>query len=292
MRQRVGFARALVVNPEVLLMDEPFSSLDVLTADNLRSDLLDLWQSKKTKTDGMVFVTHNIDEALIIADRILIFGISPGHIRAELPVHLPHPRNEQSPEFRRLVDKIYTLMTTTKKEADRRLKRMQTIGLGYRLPDVDPSELSGLLETMDSPEFQVKKMIDLPELAEDLHMDVDDLFPLTETLEVLGFATIAEGDIALTDAGKQFARADMLEKKTIFAEHLLAKVPLARYIRQILDERPNHRASEERFLSKLEDALTEKEAERVLRVAIDWGRYAEIFAYDYNTGFLSLENPD
>ncbi|MCL5272204.1 MAG: nitrate/sulfonate/bicarbonate ABC transporter ATP-binding protein [Gammaproteobacteria bacterium] len=287
MRQRVGFARALVINPDVLLMDEPFSALDVLTAENLKSDLLELWQEKKTNTNGILLVTHNIEEAATLADRIVIFGNDPGYIRAELPVTLPQPRDPESPEFRALVDKIYTLMTTGPKEKAKRAQRERQIGLGYRLPDVEPSELSGLIETMKSFE----ERIDLPELADELMMNIDDLFPILETLEILGFAKVSAGDIQLSDLGKQFSEADLQERKKLFAQRLLEKVPLARYIRRVLDEKVGHRVSEERFLSKLEDYLSEKEADRVLRTMIDWGRYAEIFAYDFNTGILSLENP-
>jgi NitT/TauT family transport system ATP-binding protein len=287
MRQRVGFARALVINPDVLLMDEPFSALDVLTAENLKSDLLELWKEKKTNTNGILLVTHNIEEAATLADRIVIFGNDPGYIRAELPVTLPQPRDPESPEFRALVDKIYTLMTTGPKEKAKRAQRERQIGLGYRLPDVEPSELTGLIETMTSFE----ERIDLPELADELMMNIDDLFPILETLEILGFAKVSAGDIQLSDLGKQFSEADLQERKQLFAERLLEKVPLARYIRRVLDEKPGHRVSEERFLSKLEDYLSDKEADRVLRTMIDWGRYAEIFAYDFNTGILSLENP-
>ena len=287
MRQRVGFARALVINPDVLLMDEPFSALDVLTAENLKSDLLELWKEKKTNTNGILLVTHNIEEAATLADRIVIFGNDPGYIRAELPVTLPQPRDPETPEFRALVDKIYTLMTTGPKEKAQRAQRERQIGLGYRLPDVEPSELSGLIETMKSFE----ERIDLPELADELMMNIDDLFPILETLEILGFAKVSAGDIQLSDLGKQFSEADLQERKQLFAQRLLEKVPLARYIRRVLDEKVGHRVSEERFLSKLEDYLSEKEADRVLRTMIDWGRYAEIFAYDFNTGILSLENP-
>ncbi|MBA2651526.1 MAG: AAA-associated domain-containing protein [Tatlockia sp.] len=287
MRQRVGFARALVINPDVLLMDEPFSALDVLTAENLKSDLLELWQEKKTNTNGILLVTHNIEEAAMLADRIIIFGSDPGHIRAELQVGLEHPRAPGRPEFQSLVDKIYTLMTTGPKDRAKGAQRERQIGLGYRLPDVEPSELSGLIETMKSFE----ERIDLPELADELMMNIDDLFPILETVEILGFAKVSDGDIQLTELGKQFSEADLQERKRLFASCLLEKIPLARYIRRVLDEKVGHRVSEERFLSKLEDYLSEKEAERVLRTMIDWGRYAELFAYDFNTGTLSLENP-
>ena len=289
MRQRVGFARALVVDPDVLLMDEPFSALDVLTADNLRSDLLDLWQSKKTNIKNILLVTHNIGEAASLADRIIVFGANPGNIRTELMVDIPHPRNDQNPKFRLLIDNIYTLMTTSATDVGTTY-RYKTITLGHRLPSVQISEITGLLDMLIEPAYRDKK-IDLPLLADELHLNIDDLFPITEALEILRFAQVSKGDIELNVAGKAFGDADILERKKIFANHLLSYIPLAYYIRHILDERPEHRAAEERFLNELEDYLSEDAAKDVLRVVIEWGRYAEIFAYDYNTGQLSLENP-
>ena len=178
-------------------------------------------------------------------------------------------------------------MTSGFYQKNKYTQRDRVINLGYRLPDVDPSELSGLVETMKSFEAT----IDLPELADELMMNVDDLFPILETLDILGFAEINAGDVHLTDLGKQFSDADLHARKELFAERLLAKVPLARHIRRVLDEKAGHYVSEERFLSKLEDYLSESEAQRVLSTMIDWGRYAELFAYDFHTGTLSLENP-
>ncbi len=291
MRQRVGFARALVVNPDLLLMDEPFSALDVLTAENLLTDLMDLWQEKKTNTKGILFVTHDIEEAAAVADRILIFGSDPGYIRAEIKVDMPHPRKDDEAEFKKLVDKIYTLMTTKPDAKEERFTefRPKAIGLGYRLPDVDLGELSGMVENIYQ---EHNGRCDLPVLADEHHLDVDELFTITELLEILGFARTLKGDIEITPLGKTFAEADILEKKQLFATHLLKNVPLARRIRRVLDERHNHKASKARFLNELEDHLSEEEAERVFNTAIDWGRYAEIFAYDNNTGMLSLENPN
>lgn len=288
MAQRVGLARALVVDPEVLLMDEPFSALDVLTAENLRSDLIDIWQSEKTKMKSVIIVTHNIEEAAYLADRILVFSIDPGSVRAEINVNLPHPRNDQDPQFHRLVDEIYGLMTKPILEEIPAAIKYRAIDMGYRLPRVTISAMIGFLETMAS---HTTKKVDLPLLAEELHFEIDELFPITEALEILRFVDVSEGDIELTTSGQQLVEADILERKKIFARHLLNFVPLARYIRKELDKKQNHEISEKEILAALEEYMTEQSSEEVLTTVIDWGRYAEIFAYDYNSGMLSLENP-
>jgi NitT/TauT family transport system ATP-binding protein len=289
MRQRVGFARALVVNPDVLLMDEPFSALDVLTADNLKSDLIDLWQHKKTGLNAILFVTHSIEEAIQIADRIIVFNTNPGGIRSDLKVTLPYPRSDLDPRFRNQVDRIYTLMTTELKETlSKEGETHLAIDIGYRLPEANVSEVTGLLELLNSQEHQGK--MDLPDVADTLDLNIDDLFPLTEFLEILRFAKVSKGDITITDEGKAFVEADILGRKKIFSVYLKKYVPLARYIYDQLIRHPRHRALEEHFLSLLEDYLSESEAERVLGTVIEWGRYAELFAYDYNAGVLSLES--
>lgn len=296
MRQRVGFARALVVEPDILLMDEPFSALDILTTDNLRGDLLDLWDSKRTKIKGIVCVTHDIEEAILMANRIVIFGSDPGTIQAEIEVKLPYPRNTESPAFKDLLDQIYMLMTTSERERKAKTSATELYttetaqpDYAYRLPEVDISELIGLVEAMEEREIDGK--INLPELAESLHLDVNNVFPLTEVLDMLRLAKITEGELTFTEAGKRFAAASILERKQIFAHHLLLYIPLAKHIRYVLDQSPNHRTSENTFLNELENYFSEEESERILRTIIDWGRYAEILAYDYDSGELSLENP-
>ncbi len=299
MRQRVGFARALVVEPDILLMDEPFSALDILTTDNLRSDLLDLWDSKRTKIKGIICVTHDIEEAILMANRIAIFASDPGTIQTEINVDLPYPRNTESHEFRELLDQIYMLMTTSERSRIAKAKEAAAITThaeeiihpeyAYRLPEVDISGLTGLVEAME--DHEIDGHVNLPELAESLHLDVNNVFPLTEVLDMLHFAKITEGELIFTEAGKRFADATILERKQIFAQHLLQYIPLAQHIRQILDQSPNHRTSKNTFLSELENYFSEEESERILRTIIDWGRYAEILAYDYDSGELSLENP-
>ena len=298
MRQRVGFARALVIEPELLLMDEPFSALDILTAENLRNDLLDLWQNKHTNIKSILCVTHDIEEAILMANRIAIFSSDPGKIRKEIPINLPFPRDPQSPEFLGLLDQIYMEMTTSERERIARAKAdgtkrfattTQLPEYAYRVPEVDISGLTGLLETMLAHETDGQ--INLPKLAESLHLDANNLFPLTEVLDMLRFAKITDGETTLTEAGKYFAEADILKRKQLFAEHLLKYIPLAKHIRNILDQTNNHRILEDVILDELENYFSEDESERILRTIIDWGRYAEIFAYDYDSGELSLENP-
>lgn len=297
MRQRVGFARALVIEPELLLMDEPFSALDILTSENLRNDLLDLWNEKQTKIKGILCVTHDIEEAVILADRIVIFGSNPGTIIAEIKVDLPYPRDPDSDEFRKLLDQVYMEMTKSerdriKKSKDQKKVQEQVVeatGFDYRIPEVDISELTGLLEAMGSHE--VDGQIHLSDVAEDLHLDVNNLFPLTEVLDMLRFAKISDGEITITKQGRAFTDADILERKQIFAKHLLTYLPLAQQIRELLDNQFNNRISEKVVIAELENHFSEDEADRILRTIIDWGRYAEIFAYDYDAGELSLENP-
>ena len=208
-----------------------------------------------------------------------------------MKVDLPHPRNDQDPQFREIVDEIYTLMTTPiGVHIPEKAAKFKTIDISYRLPHVGVSVLTGFIEALAAPEYMNKK-VELPKLAEALHFEIDDLFPITEALEILRFASVSEGEIELTQSGKIFAEADILARKKIFAEHLMQYVPIVKHIREILDLEMDHEALETVFIKALEKTLSKEAAETVLTVVIDWGRYAEIFAYDYNTGMLSLENP-
>ncbi|MCL2760724.1 MAG: nitrate/sulfonate/bicarbonate ABC transporter ATP-binding protein [Desulfuromonadales bacterium] len=285
MRQRVGFARALVVEPTLLLMDEAFSALDVLTAETLRTDLIDLWQEKRIPTKGILLVSHNIEEAVLLADRITILGSNPGKIIAEMSISLPQPRDREAAAFRQIVDEVYAIMTKRPRGT-----KMEAVPLSYRLPYAHVTQLAGLLEALEAEPYSGKA--DLPELADQMGFGVDQLFPLLEALDILGFTYTEKGDAELTAAGKEFVNSDILKRKIIFADHLKKHVSLADHIKRVLDERPGNKAKEDRFLTELEDYFSEEEAEKVLQVAIEWGRYAELFAYDESAGILSLENPE
>jgi NitT/TauT family transport system ATP-binding protein len=291
MRQRVGFARALVVHPNILLMDEPFSALDVLTAETLRTDFLDLWSEGQLPIKGVILVTHNIEEAVLMCDRILVFGSNPGRIVSEIEVGLTQPRDRLDPDFRDLVERIY-IELTARSAAERvgpRAERFPGAGIGTILPRVSSNLLSGLLEAVAGPPYDGEA--DLPVIAATLHMEIDDLFPVAETLQLLRFAEVEGGDINLTAEGKRFAGADTDARKRLFAQHLITYVALAAHIRRVLDERPSHRAPWSRFSDELEDHMASEDAEQTLRAVISWGRYAEVFAYDDHTLMFSLENP-
>jgi NitT/TauT family transport system ATP-binding protein len=290
MRQRVGFARALVVHPNILLMDEPFSALDVLTAETLRTDFLDLWSEGQLPIKAVILVTHNIEEAVLMCDRILIFSASPGRIMSEIRITLPHPRHRLDPRFRELVEQIYVAMTTQPSDQARsRSDHFPGLGIGSVLPQVSTNRLSGLVETVAGAPYSGKA--DLPVIASILQKEVDELFPIAETLQMLRFAEIGGGDIRLTEAGMAFANAEMDERKRLFRRHLLGYVPLAQHIRRVLDERASHTAPKSRFLDELEDYMTSEAAEQTLRAVIEWGRYAEAFAYDDEMATFNLENP-
>ncbi|HEY7929123.1 MAG TPA: nitrate/sulfonate/bicarbonate ABC transporter ATP-binding protein [Steroidobacteraceae bacterium] len=290
MRQRVGFARALVVHPDILLMDEPFSALDVLTAETLRTDFLGLWAERQLPIRGVMLVTHNIEEAVFMCDRILVFGSNPGRILGEIPVTLPQPRDRLNAQFRELVERIYVVMTSRPGTAHGpRAERFPRLTLGSVLPRVSSNLLSGLMETLAAAPFNGKA--DLPEIASDLQMEIDELFPVAETLQVMHFAEIEGGDIRLTPDGMSFANAELDERKRIFARHLLAYVPLAEHIRRVLDERTSHAARKSRFIDELEDFMGEDDAEQSLRAVVSLARYGEVFAYDDEHEMFSLENP-
>ena len=277
MRQRVGFARAIVIQPTVLLMDEPFSALDVLTAETLRTDFLDLWVERELPTKSVLLVTHNIEEAVLMCDRILVLSANPGHIAAEIPVRLEHPRDRLTPEFHSIVDEFYSLVTSRATESIKAQRQIHG-GVGQPLPRVGINLLSGLIETLASPPYDGHA--ELSVMTRSLSRGSEELLAIAEALHILEFAELKEGTIKLTAAGGVFARSGTEERKRLFREHLLQFVPLAAHVRHVLDEREGHTAPIVRFESELEDHLNPGDADKTLQAVIAWGRYAEVFSYD------------
>jgi NitT/TauT family transport system ATP-binding protein len=300
MRQRVGFARALVVEPELLFMDEPFSALDVLTAANLRKELLSLWRERKIPTRAIVMVTHNIDEAVSMADRILVLGADPGHIRVELRGLPLEKRQAQHEEYTGMVDLIYRIMTSPHVDVETLLPKDQTrpqTGMlvparparAYQtLPHVEIGDVVGLIELVHAQGDRE----DLYQLGRDLQLEVDDLLPLVDAADLLDLADPQEGDLVLTEAGKRFAEAGVLEEKQIFREQALQRVGMLRQIVHDLQQEPEHVVEEDKYLDQLKQHFSDDEAWAQLETIIDWGRYAELFSYVEDRGIFRLEDPE
>jgi NitT/TauT family transport system ATP-binding protein len=293
MRQRVGFARALAVEPDALLMDEPFSALDVLTAANLRGELTRLWDNREFPTKAVLIVTHNIEEAVILADRILVLSSNPGRIRAELNVGLARPRDRHDPAFEQLVDTVYGILTGREDAAERAVASAETSAsdgsaatpVDWPLPQVSAPGLSGLLEILSARGGEDG----LAELADDLSFEVDDLLPLVDAAEMLGLAQVHDAQLELTDAGREFAAADIEASKILFGKLISERAPLIKAIMRALHATNDGSLREGFFLDLLRRGFTNDEARKQLDIAIDWGRYGELFEYNAEDGQLTLE---
>ncbi len=288
MKQRVGVARALVVEPEVLFMDEPFSALDVLTAETLRGELLELWLGKQIPTRAIFVVTHNIEEAVLLADRIIVLGRNPAHIHAQFSVDLAYPRDRKTPRFTELVDLIYRALTR-QDHPDLAPEQVPDHGMTTQkrylmLPHTRPGGMAGLLEILVDQTGRA----DLHVLADELSLEVDALLPTVDTASLLGLLKVEEGDAIITPAGLAFAKADIQERKAIFRKAALANIPLLRQMEQALKAKTNRTLPAEFFQDLLDEHFSEDEARRQLETAIQWGRYAELFDYDAASGKLTL----
>ncbi len=291
MKQRVGFARALAVEPEVLFMDEPFSALDVLTAENLRGELLELWLGRKMPASAIFFVTHNIEEAVLLADRIIVLSKNPARVRADFAVSLPQPRDRKLPAFVELVDYIYKVMTqpesapTLPGAPAARAPGAEAVRPKYQmLPNASPGGIAGLLELLHDRGGRE----DLYRLSNDLVMDIEDLLPIVEAAVLLGFATLKEGDVEITPEGASFAKAEILTRKILFRGAALKHVTILQQIDNTLRCKLDHSMPQEFFRDILERHFTAEEVQRQFNTAMNWGRYAEIFDYDPETGRLVL----
>ncbi|HMA81379.1 MAG TPA: AAA-associated domain-containing protein [Candidatus Binatia bacterium] len=285
MRQKVGFARAMAVEPELLCLDEPFSALDVLSAEALRGELMELWLKKKIPTKAILMVTHNIEEAVLMADRIVIMGKDPGHIVTEILVRLRHPRQRKDTAFQDLVDKVYAAVAGQSKSKEEALGTQPgQPGVTRRLPNSQLSALAGLLEKL----VEEGGRVDLYRLSGDLILGLDELLPIVEAGDLLGFITVDDGDLSLTSLGRTYADATILARKAIVAGRVL-RLPMIAWIYETLQQDDNRRVAWDYFHEKLQADFGDK-AEDQLDVAIRWGRHAELFAYDDKAAELYLES--
>jgi len=288
MKQRVGFARALVLEPEVLLMDEPFSALDILTAENLREDLLEMWEDNDMMK-SILYVTHSIEEAVLTADRIIIFGNNPGFIRGELKIDVPHPRNAKDVKIIDLIDEVYSMLTTAQTAVlKERMNKKKAVTIGYALPQVEIAEITGLLDEII--DINAKDDIDLRELADEIHLDISELFPILEVLSVLRFAEVSDGDVKAKSLGRKFSEATMDDKKHIFAGVFIKRIPLASHVVRTLQNMEENSASKSFLLSQISGCFIDSDADKVFNTFVEWARYAELIVYDATTEMLSLDD--
>ena len=278
MRQRVGFARAMAVNPKILLLDEPFSALDIITAQSLRTDFLDLWNDDKVPIQSALLVTHSVEEAVLLSDRILIFSSNPGRVIAQIEVKLPHPRDRLDPKFVELVEEIYSIMTNCYNKA----KDLSST----RYPSASTSSLLSFLEFIIAAPY--KGVADLPNLSKTLNLEVDDLFHIVDSLELLRFAETKDDTIKITAAGKLFASADGVIRIKVFSEHLIQYVPLASQIRRLIATASGKKLPIAKIHHILEKSLTKLQAHTVLKATISWGRFAGIFEYHQGKKLLYI----
>jgi NitT/TauT family transport system ATP-binding protein len=290
MRQRVGFARALAVEPDALLMDEPFSALDVLTAANLRGELIRLWEGKEFPVKAVLIVTHNIEEAVQLADRILVLSSNPGRIRAELPVGLPRPRDRHDPAVDQLVDTDNGILTGREEAAEHAAVAAPAEGpvltpADLPLPEVSAGGLSGLLEILAARGGQDS----LAGLADDLSFEIDDLLPLVDAAVMLGLAQVHDAQLEITGPGREFAGDDIDSSKILFGQLIAEHAPLIKAILRALRATNDGTLREGFFLDLLRRGFSAAEARHQLDIAIDWGRYGELFEYEAESGQLVLE---
>ncbi|MFQ3679086.1 MAG: nitrate/sulfonate/bicarbonate ABC transporter ATP-binding protein [Pseudanabaenaceae cyanobacterium] len=292
MKQRVGFARAFVLKPQVLFMDEPFSALDVLTSENLRGEIDDLWNAKTFPSKSILIVTHNIEEAVFLADRVVILGANPGRVRGVVQIDLPRPHDRTDSRFKALVEYIYEAMTNPDLEVtgapQSTAPPVPVSPYAMLLPHVRVGEISGLLELIvERPEGTE----DIPRLAESLQLEVDDFLPILDGAVLLGFAEVSQGDVKLTEIGRDFATTTILRSKDLFRQQVLQNVPVLSLIVEALQERRSKSLRADFFLDLWAKYFPYTEAERQFATAVDWGRYAELLEYDASEERVYLPEP-
>lgn len=287
MKQRVGVARALAMQRPILFLDEPFSALDVLTADTLRDEIMKIFLSHKTPTTCLVIVTHNIQEAVQMADRILVMGSNPGHIRAEFANRLPHPRIPESAPFAELVQKIHGLITETfipdtlQSELNPRGPKSSLVEI---LPDVQMIEIIGVIETIHAEGGAIDVFI----LSSDIRKDFGHTLSLVKAAELLGLVETPKQLVILTKDGQNFVKGDINHRKKMLHDKF-SQLLLVQKTTELLKESESIRIPLQELEEKLSEWIPSEDPEKVAHVLISWGRFAEYFGYNDNTKSIYLD---
>jgi len=308
MRQRVGFARALVAQPEVLCMDEPFSALDVLTAENLRTQVVDLWRSSQRAGLRSIFlVTHNIAEAVFMATRIIIISSHPGRVRNIIANALPYPRDVNSPAFATLVDEVHEAITklVLPDEPAERIPAGAAVapiggvaGRGERLPPSATPVAPARVETI--PAAPVEAIVGLLEILEDsqetinvfdlsarISKEFGETIAIVKAAEMLGLVDTPKDDVIMTELGWYFLAAPGPVRQTLFREAVM-KLRLFQILRERLEAQPDGRVSADTVMDELAALLPYDQPSKVFETLIAWGRYAEVVDFDQDANAVHL----
>jgi NitT/TauT family transport system ATP-binding protein len=285
MKQRVGIARAIVVQPELLCMDEPFSALDVLTAENLRAEVLSLWLDHKVEIKSVLFVTHDIREAVFLANRIVVLSTNPGAIRVILQNEMPHPRDMRSPAFLTMIDHIHDIITNAI-IPDEVVPAVPTTVPRHvePLPHVTPGEILGLLEILDDNNGTV----DIFDLAQKTGKDFGSTITVVKAAELLDFIDTPKHNVVFTDTGRQFLKGDVNNRKLLFKQQLLS-LRLFEVVSGMLKRNESLNLSEEIVLEQLAILLPNEDVEKLFETMVGWARYGELFGYNADDKVLYLD---
>jgi NitT/TauT family transport system ATP-binding protein len=284
MKQRLGMARALAVNPEILFMDEPFSHVDALTAESLRAEVIDLWAPEDSNPSSILMVSHDIKEVVYMASRIIVLGSHPGRVRTIVENPLPRPRDQRSPEFERLVDYLHEIITRAElPDVPPDVRRRETISI-QPLPVTSSSEIVGLLEYLDAHGGQD----DVFDISTNVHQEFGHVIAITKAAEILGFVDTPKQDVVLTPLGRQFVRADSEERQRIWRKQLL-EIKLFREIHQRLQQHPDEPIPADDVKEMIIIALPQENYEVLFDTFVQWARFGNLFAYDEDTEKITLE---
>jgi NitT/TauT family transport system ATP-binding protein len=290
MRQRVGIARALAVRPEILCLDEPFSSVDVLTAENLRAEVVDIWGEKSKAVKSVVMVTHDIFEAVWMAQRIYVFGADPGHVRTVLTNPLPYPRQAKDSKIQELVDVIHSVITEAliPEEVERPLTVQPSWYQGLEnLPPVGPSEIIGLMEVLEDAGGKM----DIFKLATETGSEFGHCLAVTKTAELLDFVDTPKQSVTFTELGKRFMRADTAERKDLFSTQIRS-LRIFQTLMAWLEESAEKEIERDSVIARLQTYFPNEKLDKLFDTLVAFGRYAEILSYNAKLGRLTLPEPE